>query len=148
VGCYPLSFARFVLGAEPIEVMGTQVLGPTGVDEAFAGQLVFPGGVLAQIDAGFRAAYRTRFEIAGAGGTIVVPQPWRPDGQPFELTRGGDTEPILVGGEDRYRLEIEDLADSARTGRAPRVTLAESRGNVATIVALRRSAREGRPVRL
>ena len=48
---------------------------------------------------------------------------------------------------DRYLLEIEDLADAVRTGRPPRVSLAESRGNVATIVALLESAREGRPVK-
>jgi predicted dehydrogenase len=146
VGCYPLSFARFVLGAEPVEVTGSQVRGPTGVDETFAGQLVFPGGVLAQVDAGFRSPSRTHFEIAGTEGTIVVPEPWRPEGKPFLLVRGDETEEIVVGGEDRYLLEIEDLADCARTGRPPRVTLAESRGNVATIVALLESARSGGPV--
>jgi len=146
VGCYPLSFTRFVLGAEPVEVVGSQVLGPTGIDETFAGQLVFPGGVLAQVDAGFRSPSRTHFEIAGTEGTIVVPEPWRPEGKPFLLVRGDETEEIVVGGEDRYLLEIEDLADCARTGRPPRVTLAESRGNVATIVALLESARSGGPV--
>jgi xylose dehydrogenase (NAD/NADP) len=148
VGCYPLSFVRFVLGAEPVEVVGSQVVGTTGVDETFAGQLVFPGGVLAQIDAGFRSAFRTQLEVAGTAGTIFVPQPWRPEGQPIRLVRGEDVEEIVVGGEDRYLLEIEDLADCVRTGRTPRVTLAESRGNVATIVALLESARTGRPVTL
>jgi D-xylose 1-dehydrogenase (NADP+, D-xylono-1,5-lactone-forming) len=148
VGCYPLSFARFVLGAEPLAVLGSQVLGATGIDETFAGQLVFPGGVLAQIDAGFRAPLRTGFEVAGTGGTILVRQPWRPEGLPILLTRGSETEEIVAGGEDRYLLEIEDLADCVRTGRAPRVSLAESRGNVATIVALLESARSGRPVTL
>jgi predicted dehydrogenase len=149
VGCYPLGFTRFVLGGEPTEVAGAQVLGPTGVDETFAGQLLFPGGVLAQLDAGFRSSPRTSLEIAGAEGTIVVRQPWRPEGLPILLTRGDRTEEIAAGGgEDRFLLEIEDLADCARTGRPPRVTLAESRGNVAAIVALLQSAREGRVVRL
>lgn len=148
VGCYPLGFARFVLGAEPVEVAGAQVVGPGGVDETFVGQLVFPGGVLVQVDAGFRSGPRTAFEIAGTEGTILVRQPWRPEGLPILLTRGGETAEIAAGGEDRYLLEIEDLAACARTGRAPRVTLAESRGNVAAIVALLRSAREGRVVRV
>jgi predicted dehydrogenase len=146
VGCYPLSLARFVLGAEPLEVTGSQVLGPTGVDETFAGQLVFPGGVLAQIDAGFRSALRTEAEFVGTTGTIVVPQPWRPEGTPIRLVHGDEAEDIVVAGPDRYLLEIEDLAACARTGRPPRVSLAESRGNVATIVALLESARTGRPV--
>jgi predicted dehydrogenase len=148
VGCYPLRFARFVLGTEPIEVFGSSVTGPTGIDETFAGQLVFPGGTLVQIDAGFRAPYRTGMELVGAEGTIVVPQPWKPEGLPIVLTRGSATEEIAVGGDDRYLLEIEDLADCVRTGRRPRVSLAESRGNVATIGALLESARSGRPVKL
>jgi xylose dehydrogenase (NAD/NADP) len=149
VGCYPLSFARFVLGAEPLEVFGAAVHGPTGVDETFAGQLVFPDDVLVQVDAGFRAPLRAEVEIAGTEGTILVRRPWRPAlGVPVLLTRKGETEELAVGGGDRYRLEIEDLADAARDGKPPRISLAESRGNVATIAALLRSASEGRPVRL
>jgi predicted dehydrogenase len=149
VGCYPLSFTRFVLGQEPVEVVGAQVLGPTGVDETFGGQLLFPGGVLAQVDAGFRSSPRTALEIAGTEGTILVRQPWRPEGLPILLTRGGETEEVAAGGgEDRFRLEVEDLSECVRSGRPPRVSLAESRGNVATIVALLRSARERRVVRL
>ena len=149
VGCYPLSFTRFVLGAEPLEVFGRAVLGETGVDETFAAQLVFPHDVLAQVDAGFRAPLRAELEIAGTEGTILVRRPWRPAlGVPVLLNRKGETEELAVGGGDRYRLEIEDLADAARDGRSPRISLAESRGNVATIAALLRSAREGRSVRL
>jgi predicted dehydrogenase len=148
VGCYPLSFARFVLGGEAREVFGSQVLGPTGIDETFAGQLAFPGGVLVQIDAGFRAPLRTEMELTGTEGRILVRHPWRPVAeQPILLIRGDVTEEILVAGKDRYLLEIEDLAVAARTGQPPRVSLAESRGNVATIVALLASAREGRPVK-
>jgi predicted dehydrogenase len=147
VGCYPLSFARFGLGAEPVEAFGSMMAGPTGIDETFAGQLAFPGGVLAQIEASFRAPYRTHFEITGTEGTIVVRQPWKPQDLPILVTRESGTEEIAVGGEDRYLLEVEDLAASVRTGRPPRVGLAESRGNVATIVALLASARLGRPVR-
>jgi xylose dehydrogenase (NAD/NADP) len=149
VGCYPLSFARFVLGSEPLEVFGSLVAGATGVDETFAGQLVFPGGVLAQIDAGFRSPLRTELEVAGTGGVIRVRSPWRPcEDQPLLLTRGGETETVAIPRADRYRLEIEDLASAAATGRPPRVCLDESRGNVRTILALLRSAREGRPVGL
>ena len=64
------------------------------------------------------------------------------------LQREGEAETVPVAPADRYRLEIEDLAEAIATGRPPRVTLAESRGNVRTMVALQQSAREGRPVRL
>ena len=149
VGCYPLSLARFLLDAEPVEVFGSSVVGPTGVDETFAGQLVFPGDVLAQVDAGFRSPFRAEFEIAGTSGVLRVRQPWKPrQDLPLLLQRGNETETIPVAPADRYRLEIEDLAEAITTGRSPRVTLAESRGNVRTMVALLQSARDGRPVRL
>ncbi|HYN05689.1 MAG TPA: Gfo/Idh/MocA family oxidoreductase, partial [Vicinamibacteria bacterium] len=74
---------------------------------------------------------------------------WKPaPDQPILLTRGEETEAVAVPECDRYLLEIEDLAEAVRTGRPPRVSLAESRGNVATIVALLESARVGRPVKL
>ena len=41
-GCYPISYSRYVLGAEPVQAFGWQKTGPTGVDEAFVGNLRFP----------------------------------------------------------------------------------------------------------
>ena len=141
IGCYPVSFARFLVGREPVSVYGSQVLGPTGIDETFAGQLVFPGDVLCQFDAGFRSPVRAEMELAGTEGTIRVRHPWRPEQDyPLLVTRDGRTEEIAVPGEDRYLLEIEDLAEAVRTGRPQRVSLADSRANVAALVALQRSA--------
>jgi D-xylose 1-dehydrogenase (NADP+, D-xylono-1,5-lactone-forming) len=149
VGCYPVSFARFVLGAEPLEAFGRATLGATGVDETFAGQLVFPGGALAQIDCGFRAPVRVGFEVVGSEGTIEVRRPWKPEPDvPLLLRRGDATEEVPTPGDDKYLLEIEDLADAALLGRAPRVSLDETRGNTAALLALRESARTGRPIRL
>jgi D-xylose 1-dehydrogenase (NADP+, D-xylono-1,5-lactone-forming) len=149
VGCYPLSFARFLLGAEPVEVCGASALGETGVDETFTGQLVFPGDVLVQIDAGFRSPLRSELEIAGTSGVIRVRSPWRPKAdQPILLTHKGETTEVSSPPAERYRLEVEDLARAALGVRPPEVSLAESRGNVAAITALLTSARERRTVRL
>src|SRR5512139_3822581 len=98
VGCYPISFTRFVLDGEPVEVTGAQALGPTGIDETFAGQMIFPGGALVQIDAGFRSPVRAELEIAGTEGTIRVRHPWKPDpALPILLTRDETTETVAVG---------------------------------------------------
>ncbi len=146
IGCYPLSFARFLVGREPLEVYGSQVLGPSGIDETFAGQAVFPGDVLFQFDAGFRSPVRAEMELAGSEGVVRVRHPWRPEQDyPLLVTRDGRTEEIAVPGEDRFLLEIEDLAEAVRTKRPPRVSLADSRANVAALAALQRSARERRP---
>ncbi len=149
VGCYPVSFARFVIGAEPVEVFGWQRNGPSGVDEAFTGQMRFPGEVLAQFDCGFRAPFRAEMEFVGTEGVLRVPWPFRPEADAaVMLTRNGETETIPTGGPDRYALEVEDLADAVLEGKAPRVSLGESRGNVVALTALLQSAREARPVRV
>jgi predicted dehydrogenase len=150
VGCYPISYARTMIGSEPIEVFGWQTTGPTGVDEMFSGQLRFAHNVIAQFDCGFRAPYRTHIEIVGGDGTITVPHPFRPESnEQITLAHNNDeTQMIDVPSQELYIGEVEDMADAILIDRPPRVSLADSRGNVAAIVALLRSAREGRPVTL
>jgi predicted dehydrogenase len=147
VGCYPLSFTRTALGEEPIEVTGVQRTGPTGIDLTFAGQLRFASGVLAQLDCSFEAPFRTWMEIVGDAATLNVPQPFKPGPDAtLLLNRGNATETILVEPVDLYQGEVEDMADAILEGKPPRVSLSDSRANVAAIVALLQSAREGRPV--
>jgi predicted dehydrogenase len=149
VGCYPLSFARLLLGAEPVEVFGAQRLGPTGIDLVFTGQLVFPGDVLVQIDSGFAAPFRTPFEVVGSEAVLRVCRSFKPGAvEHLELWRGEEMEEITVEGpSELYLGEVEDLERAALDGATPAVSLADSRGNVAAICALLQSAREGRPVR-
>ena len=147
VGCYPINYARFVIGAEPAEAFGWQAPGSTGVNETFVGQLRFPGDIYAQFDCGFRAPFRAQFEVVGSEGTIGMTHPFKPGlDERIVLARGSDTQTIAIPGQDPYVGEVEDMADAILLGTAPRVGLADSRGNVAAIVALLRSAREGRPV--
>ena len=149
VGCYPISFARLVVGAEPREVFGWQMTGPTGVDEVFAGQMRFPGEVYAQFDCGFRAPYRTFVEIVGSEGSLTVPHPFKVGlNEQITITRDDAVETIPIPDQELYLGEVEDMADAILLGKPPRVSLADSRGNVAAILALLQSAREGKPVKV
>jgi predicted dehydrogenase len=47
-----------------------------------------------------------------------------------------------------YLGEVEDMERAVLDGQSPRISLANSRGNVATILALVESARTGQAVRL
>ncbi len=147
VGCYPISYARFIAGAEPEEVFGWQVTSQSGVDETFTGQMRFPGGVYAQFDSGFRSPFRTYIEIVGSEGMIIILKPFKPDDQgSFLLNRGDTVETITTESQMLYLGEVEDIADAILSGKAPRISLSDSRANVTTIVALLQSAREGKPV--
>ena len=147
LGCYPISYARCMLGAEPIEAFGWQVTGATGVDAVFVGQMRFASGAYAQFDSGFRSPFRAHIEIVGSEGSLRVPRPFRPGlDEHIQLARGDEVETIRMPGQELYIGEVEDLADAVLLGTAPRVSLEDSRGNVAVICALLQAARENRPV--
>jgi xylose dehydrogenase (NAD/NADP) len=150
VGCYPVSFTRYVIGSEPEEVFAWQVLGPSGVDEVFTGQMRFPGDLLVQFDCGFQSDFRTYMEFVGSQGTINITSPFKPDSRvKIVVRRGNDEEIVRVSGPKLlYMGEVDDLADAALLGKPQRIPLADSRANVATLVALLKSAREGKPVQL
>ncbi len=150
VGCYPVNYARSLLGVEPLEVFGWQVAGPGGCDETFVGQMRFPGEVLAQFDSGFRSPFRTELEVIGSEAVLRIPNPFKPGRyETLLLQRGNRLEKIRVHSRGAlYSGEVEDLADAVLLGKAPRVSLADSRGNVATLTALLEAAQSGRPVQI
>jgi xylose dehydrogenase (NAD/NADP) len=149
IGCYPLSYSRTMLGAEPLEVFGWQVIGSTGVDETFIAQMRFPGEVYAQFDCSMVVPYHVFMELVGDEATLNIPNPFIPGPKnTLYLTRNGKTETILVKGPDTYISEVEDMADAILLGKSPVVSLAESRANIAAILALFESAKIGKPVLL
>jgi len=158
VGCYPLSYTRTLLGVEPLDVFGSQVTGPTGVDELFVAQLHFPAPywnrdypehVYAQFDCSFIIPDHTFMEIIGDEATLIIPRPFTPGlKEKLFLTRAGKTETIAVKGAKLYTGEVEDLADAILLGKPPRVSLNDSRSNTAAILALFESAQTGKPVML
>ena len=79
LGCYPISYARTMIGAEPLEVFGWQVTGPTGIDMSFIGQMRFPNDVHAQFDCGFASPEHSFVEIVGTEGTLNIPFPFQPE---------------------------------------------------------------------
>lgn len=149
VGCYPISYARSVVGVEPAEVFGWQVTGPTGIDETFVGQMKFGDDLQAQFDCSFVIPFHASMEFVGSEGRLSIPQPFKPGiDEKIYLTRGDQTEPIHIKGQELYIGEVEDMADAILLGREPLISLGDSRGNVAVISALLESARTGEPVRI
>ena len=149
IGCYPISYARSVLGENPLEVFGWQVTGETGIDETFVGQMRFANDVLAQFDSSFTIPHHAFMEIVGSDGTLNVPKPFKPEeNEKIYLTREDKTETIKVRGQELYIGEVEDMAHAILLGKEPRVSLDDSRGNVKVITSLLESARTGMPVQL
>jgi xylose dehydrogenase (NAD/NADP) len=141
VGCYPISYARMIVGEEPAEVFGWQVEGLGGSDVSFVGQMKFGNGVHAQFDSGFKSPLRSRIEIVGSFAVLDIPNPFKPGLQTeMTITRDGVKETMKVQGQELYLGEVEDMCDAVLDGKPPRISLADSRGNVAAILRLLESA--------
>ena len=149
VGCYPVSYARYVSGKEPEQVFGWQVTGPSGVDEVFTGQLRFPGGSVAMFDCGFRLPGQVFMEFVGTQGSIRVPSPYKPGKREhFILTRNGESTKITVRSQELYLGEVEDMEEAVLYGKTQRVSLEDSRNNTAVLTALLYSAKVGLPMQV
>lgn len=151
IGCYAVSIARVVAGRDPIAVLGTAT--PTrdgGVDAAFSGLLRFSDGLVATIHSSFLATYRTWLEVHGRDGVLRVANPFRPGAsEDIEVQRGEERERLAIAGSPAlFVRQVDDFVAAALDGRAPLVSLEESRGNAAALAGLYEAARAGRAVTL
>jgi predicted dehydrogenase len=147
VGCYPISYARMLVGTEPVEVFGWQIPGKDGSDDAFIGQMRFENDVHAQFDCGFKSPSRSYVEIVGSDATLTIPNPFKPGLKNEAILKRGDQEEIIkIKGGELYLGEVEDMCDAIQFGKPPRISLEDSRRNTAVILALLESARFGKTV--
>jgi predicted dehydrogenase len=152
VGAYCVNVSRWMFGRPPVAVTGISQPSPEGVDEDFLGVLDFGSGQSAQFVSSLSQPYRHHVQLLGTEGTITVPQAFvlRSDDVAIEHTDAdGETRSIPVGGDDEYRLEVEDFAACVAAGRQPQVVSHEDTlANMAAIDALYEAARSGRRVEL
>ena len=89
-------------------------------------------------------------EIAGTAGALIIRNPFKPGiGATVDLVDArGQVRTIAAADQELYSGEVEDLAAAALDGAPPRVSLADSRGNTAALVALHEAARTGHAVRV
>jgi len=147
VGCYPVSFARTILAAEPETVQATAVIGPTHVDMSVGAILRFPGPVVTVVDASFVAPFRAEVEVVGSTGTIRVARPFKPGvRETLIVARGEETLEHVVEAPALYVSQFVDFGRAARGDEPPVVTLADSRANTAALLAVLEAARTGQTV--
>jgi predicted dehydrogenase len=148
VGCYPVSYSCMLAGT-PVEAFGWQQTSSTGIDLEFAGMLRFADGSVAQFDSGFVGPFRAEMEIVGREATLRIERPFRTDELSRLILIAGDTRELVpFEAAAAFSGEIADMEAAALDGRTPRVTLAESRRTIRTLLALYESARAGGPVAL
>lgn len=149
VGCYTLSAARLVFGAEPVSAFAAARFDPeSGVDLTAAALLEFPGGRLALCDSSFEAHFQSRLLAVGTEATLLLDRAF--SAKDFDvalaIVRGEVREAVRVRRADMFRLMAEHFADAV-LGREPlRVPAADALGNMRAIDACFESIRSGRRV--
>lgn len=154
VGGYPVSLARLVAGvatgghfAEPISVVASGIIGPTGADEFATALLTFPGAITAQVTSAISHDVGTTAVIYGESGKIVMPDPWIPGGDRQGLASSmtihpyaGEPETVtLRTARPVYALEAELFADTLPALEAPwpAMSWADTLGNLRVMDAWR-----------
>ncbi|MYA91818.1 MAG: Gfo/Idh/MocA family oxidoreductase [Chloroflexi bacterium] len=137
VGCYCVNLMRFMTGEEPSQATASQSIGAeSGVDEALAGALHFPGGTIGNFHCGLRAYREHSYTIKGTAGMIRVPTSFVPDKRAETIVqhwRGDDYSEHRVPPVDHYQLMVEDFADALLGGRAPRFSAQDAVANMRVI---------------
>ena len=151
VGIYPVSFSQYIMGGElPQWAAGTQRIGPTGVDEDFAGLLSFAGQRAATIGCSFRAPFNTYAEIIGSEGRLVITRPFlqmdSPERAVIFYPNNGVPQKVRVPRMELYSGEIEDLQNAVLDQKPTYISLQESRNHVAVAQALYQAAAAGQTV--
>jgi len=154
VGCYGVSLARWLFGAEPEAVQAQAVYHPRhGVDVHLAAVMRFADSGLATLEASFITALQQTYTVIGSTGAIELPHnafiPWEADAVFFQRgTEDEDGRPHTVAGIDQYRLMVEHFADVVQGRQPPVFPIDDSVANMRVLDALAEAARTGRTVPL
>jgi predicted dehydrogenase len=109
----------------------------------------FKDDILMQFDCGFKAPSRSYIEIVGAQATLTVPDPFKPGlKNEIYLNRNGEIQTIKINGGDLYLGEVEDMCSAILNKKPPHISLTDSHGNIAAILALLQSAENGKQVNM
>ncbi|HWL52310.1 MAG TPA: aldo/keto reductase [Chthoniobacteraceae bacterium] len=139
VGCYPMSFARWIAGltlgrpfAEPVELTALGTLHePSGVDEQALATLRFEGDLLAELSTAINSRQDRSATLFGTKGSLFIPNPWLPGEEAtLELRVGEETQTLAVS-EPRplYALEADAVAAHLAAGESPRMPVDDTLGN-------------------
>lgn len=134
VGCYPVNFVGMIVDEIGVRAMPQSVSveceRTNGVDMIFSALMKYPSGLIASVNCGFNAQKRVFSEIVGTKGLLEIPDTFFDNAGSLTLTTGDEKKEIAIEASDRYRLEVEDFADSILQSKTPQFSLAETQRNM------------------
>jgi len=148
IGIYCLNAARCVFAAEPTQVWATATNSGdarfTEVPETVHVIMKFPEERIANFICSFGAADRSRYEVVGTNGSIVVDPAFEyAEGLGYELTIGERKQRKKFAKSDQFAPELIYFAQCVRANRRPEPSGTEGLIDVAIIEAIHRSIASG-----
>lgn len=151
IGCYCISAARYLFGAEPVSVSGMMKMDENfGTDWLTAGTLHFPEG-FAVFTCSTQMEHRQHLLISGSHGHIEVRNPFNPPlSEPvtIRMYKGDEMEEIEVPPANQYTLQCEAFASCILENTEVPISMDDSIGNARVIDAIFESNKTGAWVKL
>jgi predicted dehydrogenase len=151
IGCYNISFARFIFGAEPVRVCSMVEFDPRfNTDRLVSGMLDFAGGTATFTCSTQLSAYQ-RVNIFGTTGRIEIEIPVNaPAKRPCRMWYAHDstTDELVLDVSNQYTLQGDALSRAIIDGTPTPTPLEDGVANMRVIDAVYRSGREGKWVDL
>jgi predicted dehydrogenase len=159
IGCYCINFSRLFAGEEPSEIHTVATMHSSGVDEMASATLRFPSGIIASMTCGMTLQADNAAHLCGSEGYIEIPIPWKPPAHQskYIISRGipprMDSAPsaspaapsppprdirLIDTGPDLYAIEADDFAATILDHQSPRISRADSLGNMRVLDEMRR----------
>lgn len=150
-GGYPITFARFAFGTEPVAVQAAGHFDPDyEVDSRVAMILTFPGDGYATLQTGVDAGGGPGAVLMGEKGYIEIPQPYHPKEECHFVVHNADgSETVSFNtGQVTFTAAIEQFHDCLLEGATPLIPPSNAIGTLRVIEAVLASARSGERVML
>ena len=121
IGCYPISWVRHLLDAEPEEVSAVALEGPPDVDITLTTEMKFANGVVARTKGDMNAepdGTTVMIKVHGDRGTLEVTNPLVPQkGHDLALTvDGGETTHETTSLRPTYEYQLDAFVAAVKDG--------------------------------
>ena len=141
VGCYCVSFSRFIANEDPIKSNCVGYIGKESrVDQQAAGVLIFPSGVVASFECGTQVNIQSSANIYGSKGSISIENPWSASKGRTKISVITDREEIITieSAEELYAEEALNVAKYIDDRQSPAMCWNDSVGQMNTMDILRK----------
>ncbi|HEC42341.1 MAG TPA: Gfo/Idh/MocA family oxidoreductase [Bacteroides sp.] len=144
IGCYCISFPRFLLECEPVRVISIMDLDPVmKTDRISSGILDFSDGITSVFSCSTQLIPYQRVQVLGTEGRVEIEIPVNtpPDKETrIWLYKKDKTEEFVFEAVDQYTLQAEGFSKSVLDGSPVPIPLQDAVNNMKVIDAIRKSA--------